>query len=329
MIHKKQAHTGTEGGHQQMSNNTYRYHRNVTDSMHISLFAISHIQPVNWRVSAIGMSRVCLWLLMVLMAAVYTVPMRGLGATSSPDAFEGPPYNDDASTTTLNFLSPQIAQDHTIHAEVDVDWGICIQTEPETEGTFPYSLSFTNLDVPSGSFLVVALYEDGPSSPPSRTVYIPSGQPSGYVSWIGLGIEQIYYSASAFGSVSPSMSYTVTFTEPTGANNGLAWGESPFEMRVEWETLGVDPSAQGFNVLQSTTGGESSFSSINPETIPIPTTPGDWVEYIASDLTPMTVYFYQIELIESDSSHTKWTDTFYGYTLPLLPSSVQEWELYN
>jgi len=100
-------------------------------------------------------------------------------------------------------------------------------------------------------------------------------------------------------------------------------------MRVEWETLGVDPSAQGFNALQSTTGEDSSFIQINSVLIPIPTTPGDLVEYVDTGLTPATVYFYQIELVESDGSHSEWVNTFYGYTPPLAPSSVQEWELYD
>jgi len=105
-----------------------------------------------------------------------------LSQASAQDAYEAFPYDDSASATTQNFLEPYTAQDHTIHSDSDIDWGIVYQISPSL---MEYTLVFTDRVLPSGTALRVKLYEDGPDHPATWTEDIGPGAGEYPLSWLG------------------------------------------------------------------------------------------------------------------------------------------------
>ncbi|MFH0793342.1 MAG: hypothetical protein V2A74_04850 [bacterium] len=245
---------------------------------------------------------------------------------SPPDAYEGPPYNDDASTTTLNYLTVDVGQDHTLHSQSDRDWGIAVARGPDDREN-PFELSFSNLVIPPGSFLRIDLYQDGLTSD-SLTVYLPSDPPT--VPIRAQGLRFIYFSVSPIGPVTPGMSYTIKLRETSGANLPLASALGSTKGRIEWETVGLGAAGSlrlhlighdflvgtptGFNLWRSlvdlSTGFPGPFAKINPTLIPIPATPGPCpggcVTYDDSGLTPSSIYLYRVDLVYADNSTEVW-----------------------
>jgi len=265
----------------------------------------------------------CITFLLVL--ALF--PIRAVAQGSPPDAYEGPPYNDDASTTTINYLTVDVLQDHTLHSQSDIDWGIAVARGPDDREN-PFELNFTNLDIPtSGTFLRVDLYQDGLTSEP-LTVFLPFDPPT--VPIRAQGLRFIYFSISPEGPVTPSLSYTLELRETSGANLPLASALGSTKGRIEWETVGLGAAGSlrlhlvghdflvgtptGFNLWRSlvdlSTGFPGPFTKINPTLIPIPATPGPCpggcVTYDDSGLTPSSIYLYRVDLVYSDNTTEVW-----------------------
>ncbi|MBN1477328.1 hypothetical protein JXA47_11290 [Candidatus Sumerlaeota bacterium] len=144
------------------------------------------------------------------------------GQNSPPDIYEGAPYFDDSSETTQNILPFNMGevenrQLHTIDSDDDVDWGICPQS-PDLAPNKQWALEIGNTVIPLDGQLLVEVYENGPQSPPTKTLIIPPGQASGSISWWqDPYLDQICCSVRALGSSSPAMSYEICYTSPVGS----------------------------------------------------------------------------------------------------------------
>lgn len=231
---------------------------------------------------------------------------------STPDAYEPSPYNDSTSATTQNVLEPNTPQEHTLHSDTDIDWGIVYLINP---ALMQYSLVFSNRVLPSGTALRVCLYEDGPDQPPTWIEDIGPGAGEYLVTWQGAGFSTLYYSVQALGIASPAMSYQIELRSNSGANNGLARAIGGNSMSVEWQNnTNTPPGAQGFAVVRSETGQEGSFAQVNATPIPIPGNLGNLLDYTDDGLQPVHVYFYRVLVIESGGGTQLYEPTFYGVT---------------
>lgn len=228
-------------------------------------------------------------------------------SVSSPDIYDLPPYNDDESSTTLNYLSPGVAQEHTIYAVGNMDWFKCITI---SDAMTPFSLAFTTMTLPAGSSLVVKIYEDGPENPETDDMTLDAS--GGEYTWmsLGLGAETVFFSVEAVGPISPEFRYFVTFERNTGANNGVASALGSDAMQVEWDNSAPPALGDGFYIQQSLPWQMSGFARINTQ--PIAPQPGR-MKVAETGLQPLTLYFYQIERVSGGVSEM-WTLIFYGMT---------------
>jgi len=228
--------------------------------------------------------------------------------TSAADIYDLAPYNDDASTTTQNRLTPGISQDHTIHVPGNVDWLRCLTI---SDAQTPYSLTFTGLDLPSGSFLLAKIYEDGPDQAETDWTNIDSDGES--LSWLSpsAGIQEVYLSVETLGGVSPACAYTAEFQRNTGANNPLASNVGGSFVQLRWDSGSAPAGSQGFNVMHSSTGAPGTFSALNSSPIP---SGGSATEYLHEGLEPLSLHFYRIQLVDASGFPSDWTGVFYSFT---------------
>ncbi len=237
--------------------------------------------------------------------------------TDALDIYEPSPYFDSASGTTMNVLSPTIAQNHTLHANTDEDWGRVWQIADTSP--LPFSLHF-ELNMPTNAILNVEIYGNGPLNSPTQTDTILWTETTHDVQWLGTGLKEIYFRVLLqSGDVSPLLGYRVAFYLNSGANNGIATTLGASSLGADWSTNSVPGNTLGFNLNRSTTGTTGSFVQINATPIPVPPTtgacPGSGCdEFIDTGLSPLTVYFYQVYVVPSSGSASAWTGTFYGYT---------------
>jgi hypothetical protein len=153
------------------------------------------------------------WASALGLCLVLAIPMGVRGQNSPPDIYEGAPYFDDTSATTQNILpisgtEGPPPQSHTIDSDDDVDWGICPQRPSESR---QWKLVISNPVIPSGSRILVELYENGPQSPATKTLAVLPGQEEGSLTWLqDPFLDQIFFSVRAQGSSGPAMSYGIS-----------------------------------------------------------------------------------------------------------------------
>jgi subtilisin family serine protease len=110
--------------------------------------------------------------------------------------------------------------------------------------------------------------------------------------------------------------------ETTGnlsANNGLAIAIGTSSMSCSWGESGKPDGAQGYNIHRSPTGEGGSYQKVNGSILTS-------AQFSDSGLSSGTVYYYTIDIIDSESNATQWTPPFAGVTQSA--SAVGDWELY-
>jgi hypothetical protein len=251
---------------------------------------------------------------MVMFLGILAVA-SGIHAAALPDAYEGP-YQDSLSSTTLNHLTVGTSQTHSLHSLADVDWMICIHAN-ETTALIPYALQFRNLVIPASGYIVIDVFEDGPENPPTITDYVDNSYTTWDTQWLAAGTTKTYCAISAFGTVDPQTSYTVTFARLTGANNGLATVISSSALRVSWSTA-LASGIVGFNVLRSDANLPTGFAVVNPSPVPLPGGSG-WANYDDTGLNGSTAYFYKIDQVYGDLTTAPFSAVpmFAGFTYPV------------
>lgn len=148
------------------------------------------------------------------------LPVFALAQHSPPDIYEDDPYFDDTAATTTNVLPPlagPIPQSHTIDSDDDVDWFIC----PQDPSNYPrsWSLIIESSVIPTGSALLLELYEDGPLSPSTSSITVTPETQFPSLPWSQKLInEEVYCSIRAIGSSSPAMTYEVWLGYGVNAN---------------------------------------------------------------------------------------------------------------
>jgi hypothetical protein len=160
-----------------------------------------------------------LWPLLHALSALACLILCDVAHCASlPDEYETVQYEDNAGTTTKNILRRYSEQNpgeqsHTIHAEADVDWGICAQDAGGT--TFPYSLHFSNLKLPADTYLAVSVYREGLNGV-ATTEHIPWFENTFDVQWLGSKTEKVVFSVGVVGRIEPAVEYTIRFARNTG-----------------------------------------------------------------------------------------------------------------
>lgn len=247
----------------------------------------------------------------------------GLFAASAPDEYESSPYDDNSSATTQNMLVQGATQDHTFHTASDVDWGRAVTP---IDGVAFFHLEFSNLNVPGGSDLYVQVWCDGPGAPPKYAEYLIAGDVTNFA-WQPIS-NDCYFSVTAYGSVEPTASYSVTLRRDGGANNGMAISINSRSIKVQWDTIGgFSGTEEAFRVSRSTLSNPGNYTMLS-DSVPVPGVSGSCpsggcVEYTDETVNPMLVYFYKVEVRRTGNVYESWTPLFTGYTTPVTVSLVE------
>lgn len=195
------------------------------------------------------------------------------------------------------------------------------ETDPVNVGLTTFTLTFSEpMDtsvVPAVTFGQIAPFTDGviEASPETTGGWVDA------VTWQGIfavqsdtgdGINTLRVSGakSADGFVIPddtAHQFVIDTSGGSTANNGLATSLGATSMSLSWSENNRPATAQGYNIRRSTTGAPGSYQRVNSTTVTSPS-------FEDQGLTPVTVYFYIVDLIDDQDNATQWTPPFIGAT---------------
>lgn len=101
-----------------------------------------------------------------------------------------------------------------------------------------------------------------------------------------------------------SHQFTIDTTGGGSANNGVVVSVGA-QLSATWSENGKDPTALGYNVRRSSTGTAGSYQKVNGAVVTSP-------QFVDSTTNISTLYFYIVDVVDSQNNSTQWTPPFYA-----------------
>jgi hypothetical protein len=134
----------------------------------------------------------------------------------------------------------------------------------------------------------------------------------------GVNTIRVSQATDAGGFLIPddiSREFEIDTTGGGSANNGLATALGETKMQLSWDENAKPLTAQGFNIRRSLSPDPGTFTRINSSLVLSPS-------YQDSGLRPGTLYFYIVDIVDSNNNTTQWTPPFFGLTHGKAPESM-------